>query len=409
MKSIKFENILLGIVIILFRLPSFYVLPVALFNSQNIGRLIILFLAIYILITKNKKKGGKNGFYIALLFFFTLSISILSAVNIMSFLTVYKNFALSFLLFYSVVNLVDKKNVKFYLGILSFTVFVNIIFEMIGYFLPNIINLYKIVLNENYWQYFDYELHRNKYFGDSYNELILPIIIFQFSNSKSIFYKVALILSIPLVIFMAIASNWRVKLIALIFEILMCFVVYRDRLKKYYLFILVIGLIITLSISNSLSKQVTGQNTFDRIVNVDNDSNIEGRFMFWSQATLMGRVSFFGIGLGNFYDNLISNKYAQQRQFIDTRSRVINDDAHNIFFNTFATTGLPGLISLFIILVYFLFSDTKVFLKTKYYGLKSLIAAFWGLIVFSLVDTTSSFSYISLFWLLRAMILSQNL
>jgi O-antigen ligase len=110
--------------------------------------------------------------------------------------------------------------------------------------------------------------------------------------------------------------------------------------------------------------------------------------------------------LGNYYDYLPSNKQQSisQNKMAKQEYDVAANDPHNVFFSTFAETGIFGLSTFIFILLYFLKKDLIIF-RNKTDGLdKAFIISFWTLFIYSLANPSSSITYMSLFWLTRLVI-----
>ena len=113
----------------------------------------------------------------------------------------------------------------------------------------------------------------------------------------------------------------------------------------------------------------------------------------------------FGVGLGNYYDNL---DFPMQKVF--SRFKSINKEfelaafyPHNIFFRTFAETGFLGLISLMMLFAYFIKKDVALLIGNKDLP-KAFVVAFWILFIHAFFNPSSTVKFQSFFWLIRILI-----
>ncbi|MCM8787965.1 MAG: O-antigen ligase family protein, partial [Candidatus Omnitrophica bacterium] len=150
-------------------------------------------------------------------------------------------------------------------------------------------------------------------------------------------------------------------------------------------------------------------NTIERIIEPSETETktITTRFDWWRQSIEMGLSSpFFGIGLNNFYEYL-SPKIKITNALFGSRNKLPQITAthpHSIFFQTFAETGFLGIISLTLLLGYFVKKDFEVFRK-KNISCNLMIVSFWSLFLFGVFNPPITLQYIILFWFLRVLII----
>lgn len=164
------------------------------------------------------------------------------------------------------------------------------------------------------------------------------------------------------------------------------------------------AILIAIISANYFSVKIIGYNVIDRVLFPEESDvqTIYARFDYWNKAIEMGRSSLFGVGLGNYYDNLPRIGLSNNSLFREENSVVI-DDPHNMLFSTFSNSGIFGVISLILLLFYFFFQD--VFLYKKNNNLiNSLILAFWGEVIFLMFNPLNNYPYLILFWFTRAAI-----
>ena len=412
-KLVIFNLVLFTFVVFLVRLPNIYLLPfkTSLFLTNNIVRLLVLsILAINLYLYKRRAFANFHGlgFKLVAFYFFTQSLSVIYAYNLNSFLLVYKDLLFALLLFIIVAQITNNKNLNFFLKIIILVTFFNILFQILFYLFPSVI--YPFILfffNEKYLQFFNFQSGRNRFFGDSLDEAFIPLIMWMFMRERAFMKKILLLLLVIGIIFIAFISNWRTKILILLFSLGVSAIMYFKYVKKY-LFLFILLILLTTFLSSSFSLYTVKTNIIDRLIFNDTIETkiINSRINYWKDAIEIGLSSpIIGVGLGNYYDNLSEkSKQANTNQNINRRDSFITiDDPHNLFISTFASTGFLGLISLILLLGHFFITDVVVYIKKQALP-QTLIIIFWSLFIFALFNPWMYFSYLMPFWLLRGFI-----
>ncbi len=403
---------LLAITIFLLRLPSFYILPVStsLLTTHNFARLLIAILLLrrFLFYKKQSKQNcfqNYLSFPLVLFFFFTQSLSVLNATNINNYLLSYKNLVFGLLLFYLLLITTNKHNIFIFIKTLVLSTIINLSVQTIAlFYLPATFTLFQPFLYDKYWTFESYQASRGRFFGSSFDEIIIPFIILIFSKDKNWTRKLFYLVLIVLQVFISISSNWRTKSLLLF---ILLFASILGLLKKKVLMFLMV--LISLFVANNYSLALFKYNVFDRLnpnSRVD-ISTINARINYWKEAIDIGKSSpIIGVGYGNYFDNLSSkSKLASLSSQVDRiRALVLIDDPHNVIFYIFATSGLLGLLSWLMLISRFIYIDYKSIRKQNNPVLLSLIIAFWGLFAYGLFHPVTSFSYLALFWALRGYI-----
>lgn len=400
---------LLGLIIVIIRLFPFYF---AFINSgvlitYNIGRFIILLLFIYLTI-KRKLFSLKKGLLIILfLYFFSSSVSIITTENLSSFFTIYKDLISAFLLFFVTFSIVNKNNIYFFIKVLVTTFIINLTFETFVYFFHSMARAYIFpFLYDKYIKSFEFQADRGRFFGDSFDEVLIPFVFIFIIQNKQLIKKAISILYLFVMVFIITISSWRTKALIFISAMTISILIYLPKIKQY-IAIFVIFILLSIFVTNRLSLTITGFNIYDRLLLEDSgNSTIVSRLYYWKEAVEIGLSSpITGVGLGNFYDYLSNKSKAGRLRAVSIKNikPLVIDDPHNVFFSTFANTGFLGLISFTILILYFLITDLQTLSKQNLY-LKGTLIAFWSLFIFSLLNPAMYYSYLLLFWFLRGMI-----
>jgi O-antigen ligase len=112
-----------------------------------------------------------------------------------------------------------------------------------------------------------------------------------------------------------------------------------------------------------------------------------------------------GVGLGNYYDNLPPEKksFLSLSNWQNKESSIASTNPHDIFAQILSELGFVSLLFYLIMISYFAISDIKILLKQDNFA-KAVVISFWSLFLYSLFNPTTTLTYNSLFWVLRALI-----
>lgn len=414
------ETLILFVNIFLIRLPALDLgwgwgqdFPI---TTHILVKILTFFLILITIITNHtyfqKKIKDNKLFSLIFLYLVGVSLSITHAINLLSFFSALEKYFTSVFLFFIVFLILNKKNLPLFLTALMIPTIINLFFQHLVYFLPN---SFKIIQEFFYYKYVEFNLYqfgRNRFFGSTFDEVLIPIIILLIFIVRNKLLKVFFFLILFAIIFISIASNWRTKSILMLLGLLGGFFVISKykKIKKrtgtnYILLIIIIGIFFTVYISNLVTLNTVKTNVFDRFFyNNENEyTTLNSRSNYWNEALKIGLgFPIFGAGVGNYFDNL--SPITQRQAVILTANRrlILIEDPHNLFLNTFSTMGIFGLFALIILLTYFLISDIKNFDKKSI--LQTFILCFWLLFAYGLLNPTTNFDYLCFFWIIRGFV-----
>lgn len=404
---------------IFFRLPPLNPLlgkNISFINSHSLARYMVIFIFVFFIFKFYKKKLiiniDKKLIFFVLLYFITQSLSVITAINIPAFLDIYKHIAFGLLFFFiSLVVLDDKNKIKWSIYIIALTMLINFIYQFIIYFYTESLFIFQNLFYEKYWEVFRLNLNRGRFFVDTYDSALIPIIFIFFywfkNNLVNNFYKSLIVL---VIIFFAAVSNFRTQLLMAISSLVGT--LYVVNKNKNYFIIKLLGLFFILIMLSSVFRGFIGSSTIERITTPTEEEirTITSRFDWWQQSIVMG-LSFplFGIGLNNFYEYLSPKAIINMASFglQNKLAQITATHPHSIFFQTFAETGILGFISLLLLLVFFIKSDFFGLMK-KNISINLIIISFWSLFMFSVLNPPITLQYIILFWFLRALIIKSQ-
>ena len=127
---------------------------------------------------------------------------------------------------------------------------------------------------------------------------------------------------------------------------------------------------------------------------------ITSRVAKWEKSMEMGiSKPIFGVGLGNYYDYIDFSMKQTLTPFENVRKEfeLASHYPHNIFFVTFAETGVFGLGSLMLLFLYFVRQDLTSLSKRNGFE-KAFIIGFWVLIAHSLFNPVATVKFWMTFW-----------
>lgn len=406
-KYFIYSNIL---IISLIKLPPFYLIPFlkhSFLTSHFLSKFIV-FLNILIIFFfnlssyKNKIKNYIKTPWIilSLIYFFLSFFSIINIVNIHSYLDRFEDLFftfLSFLLFLLTREYI-KKNHIFY--IFFYTSIINIFYQILLFYYPHLIdNLNNIFLYDKYLNLLNINLSRKRLYIETYDEINLPIIILNINFVIFIFYSLFLLFS-------TLISNFRSRILMLIVSIFSFFLV--KKINK--IFFIFINFFLIIFISSRIMNYYYNFSIIDRLFLNNYREDVKPiifRFQnIYQTYDLVSKKPLFGVGLGNFYDNLPIDKkiYVSKNNWENEQQTIATNFPHNIFLLVLVETGFINLIIFLTLIIYFLIKDIRIILISKNFYKKSLIISFWSLFSYAFFNPTPSYSYNLLFWLLRILI-----
>ncbi len=413
---IKLDGLFLNcflIALFLFAVPNFYLLPYLkspFLTTQGIARIIICIIFLYKIIVgyycKDNiiKYGNRSLIFLVVLFFFIQSASIFSAINITSFLSSYKDIALSIAVFF--ITLSYKKYINNIFYVLLGASLLNILFQFLVFFDKTLfLDTLGNITYQRYLNLLIADLGRGRIYVTTYDEIVIPylfLLIFK-SNLKKQFMYYIWILSI---VFFSIASNFRTRFLMSIFPLMGVFLIFKDKLRIRVVFILLAVLILGYS-ADKLLLSTIGYSLYDRFIinnETSNETNsITSRIDQFQVALDMGE-NLLGVGLGNYYDNVNSaKKTAFTLQTNQTLTQEFNQGVHNNFAMVLSESGYISFFIYTIIIILFLKNDILLLIKGEKHQ-KALVLSFWTLFLYGLFNPPIPVSYQVLFWGLRGLL-----
>jgi O-antigen ligase len=286
----------------------------------------------------------------------------------------------------------------------------NIVVQLIVYFKPQ--PEYSILLNIIYEPLVKEiqtgEYHGRFFAGFFYDGALLAFTYFYlFLKSKSKLFKIFYIIWTTAIFFIAQISNFRIVLVVALMSLFGSLLIHFQKKVVLLLIVIFIGLYI----GNVISTTFYSSSSLGRLLFTAEDSisTITTRIELWKKAVNIWSYSpIIGIGLGNYYDFLDSKKTVLTLS--EEKNNLIKgtmQHPHNIFFASLVETGLLGLLSIILLLVYLGVSDIQLFFKADK-EVKYIIISYWVLFISSMTGPRTAITYLGLLWLLRGLIINKT-
>jgi len=393
--------------IALFRLPYVYLFPgisSAFLTTQAVARvLLVLSLCIGLVFTKKKIQFNKDGVIINILLLAFLgisSLSILSAQNIDAFIGRYKDFVIGILAFYTF-YLFRKEEKKIAFSLLI-TMPVMILYQLILLYGGSLNDFLIPLIYQRHFDILSYNLDRGRIYVDSYDEAFIPLIV-TVTAFRSKGKTLLSLLLVSLLSFLAFIANFRTRIGMLFIGLLGSFVV-ANRKVTHRTFGIFLVLAICGIVTGIIAAYVSGAVFYERFILTDEENivTIDSRYDQVNMALLMGFASPFGVGLGNYYDNLPNNKFKSlsppPAANISAREYIHNNVATIIAESGYIAFGLFVLL-----LLKFMQSDFKTMQEKNNYK-RAFVFAFWSLFFYGFFNPPIPISYQVLFWGMRGLL-----
>lgn len=423
--------------IFLIKAPPFYYssLQNRIFSSHSLAKIIIIIISAFLLITKNKQiknliKNNQILFLILYLYFLSQSLSVIMTKNIIEFWRSYHNIII-FLLIFCITFLINNINKKFVRKTENFIIISGIILisiEAVIFLLHDYLMPYlNLFIQKEVMDAYLTNINRGRNSLDLNIEIFLPFfllgIVLHKKNKNFKIKKAVLFIFSFILIYLSFLSNYRSRVVALIFIIVFFSYLFliklrtintitiRTKWKKMFLFFsfsIIIGVFLALLTSN----RIFSFNVVNRFLMEDQYEDlgtVNFRIdSFYNSINLFKSSPIFGTGLGNYFnDKILEGKRGfyliNQRYKIDYKDYVANSP-HNIFLQVLSETGLIGIVFFSILLIYFIMRDVLFIKNKKLHFISACIISSWSIIIYVLFGPANTIFVMGWFWFLRGII-----
>ena len=210
-------------------------------------------------------------------------------------------------------------------------------------------------------------------------------------KDKKIICDILILLDLFMIVLTASRAAWVILLFS--------FIIYRNY-KKSSKLLTVLLLIVICCVALSIPS------IYDRVMNIISfkESSNKDHLVLWIIAIRIGLDNFLlGIGPGMFINSVQDYKYIIRSMGAYTQSM----DTHNMFLQAFSEQGILGVISIFILIAYILYTQNKR-VKSIVKKRKIKICLLVSVMCISLMSMTMNGFKGELYWILVALLISSD-
>lgn len=403
----------------LIKIPPLYLFfPIknVLLTTHSLSRVLIFFLFLVVfagIFFKRKlitSSGSRNLLVVFVIYFFFQSLSIIGSTNIAAFFQRYKDIVFPGLFLFSALALVVKDNRERIIFTLLLASVFNFFYQILMFLSPEFFKSFaENFVYHGHLELVNINLERARIFIETYDEITIPFLFMIMARQKTRRDRLLVLLLFLLIAIPSLLSNFRSRILMLVFAFFASFVFLAGKKLAIKISLLasffVVGFL-TVSLLNTLF----GFSFLDRFAlrhEQEDVRPIESRIKSLGRSFEMGIASpVFGVGLGNYYDNLPGQK-SITLSLLDWRrkeAQIASTNPHNILAQTFSETGALSLAFYLIFIFYFAVKDFKIIKDERDNYRKAFVISFWTLFSYSMFNPTTTLTYNSLFWFLRSAI-----
>lgn len=412
----KLEKIFLVLFLIsifLFKIPNLYIILFSnnpFLTTQALARILLVsaFIWKFFLYYKHNlqifsTKESTIVAFLLIIFFGLQSLSIVNASNIDSFIVRYKDVIVGLLAFFTF-YLYRNYSKKIIITILL-SLPINFFYQLSLQLIPKwSLDFFKFIVYQKHFAFVEANLQRGRLLTDVYDEISIPFLleIPQMIRKKN---SILNYIFVCLISVLAFLSNFRSRLLMVLFGILGSLAIFRKNISLKYIFIFITLLIISGIAVDAFSNRIYNFSLVNRVLlqdQVEDSGTLFSRLNQIKNAINMGESNILGVGLGNYYDNIsVTSKLYDNYSPV---AKGADEYVHNIFGTIIAESGYPSFIIFIIILILFIMSDIRVLRQNDQYK-KSFVLSFWILFSFSMFNPIVPTSFQVLFWGIRGLLL----
>jgi len=367
-------------------------------------------------------------------FFFvtqTLSVIMISRESIPNFLNRFDEVIFFYICPFILINYLNKVNsTKFFLiKLIIFGSVINIVVQIIMLFFPIFFSYLLEFTNQSALSSIIFDINRNRINYESYDEAIIPVIVWllirKYSKNQQLI-NIFFFFLLTMIVYFSFVSGYRVRVLVLTMSfigavsMILIMLKYQNISDKKVFFLIKMFSFVVFSVLIYGTLFKVNYLSLQRFINpqIQDFQTINSRYENWKLAYLLGSSNLtFGVGLGNIYQYVPNQvKSFKFSHLVDNDYFLKNiSDSHNIFLTIFAETGLLALlcfVALFLNFVYYDYIFIREQIFNRHNNLRSeeffftfaFIISFWVLSIYSLITPIFTIKYITYFWLLRIII-----
>lgn len=392
-------------------LPPFYLIPSfssSLLTSHTLSRLLVTILFVNTLFYKELRLRNNQVFLIGVYLIYLLfqSISLFGAVNVVSFFQRYKNVVMPGLFLFTLFRVdVNKEE---WLKLIFLVLLINSLYQLLLFFTPETVKKFgSFFLYDKHFDLVSINIERGRLFIETFGEVFIPFLFSSIFFLKEKHKKIWSGLGIIFLASTSILSNFRSRLMMLMVSFFGSIIFIKGK-KKIKIGILA-SMFVVFMIFTGLSDKFLGFSIIDRLMFTDRYEDVETvdfRFENAGISLEMGKLfPWCGVGLGNYFDNLPSQKLTNLSYFEwkNSEAKIASTNPHSIVSQLVSETGFVSLS--FFVSITLLFAIKDLFsMRSLSLEKRAWVIGFWSLFSFSLFNPTTTMTYNTLFWVFRGVI-----
>lgn len=404
----------------LIKIPPFYISPFTtkFLTSHVLAKLILGGLFLYFIInTKIRTKLNNKALIFPFLFFLSQTISVIAAKDILLFLKDYQNiiFALLILILGFIYGL-NKKNKEIIFNFIIITGILVVVLDFVYFlFASQFLSFISNFVQKEALPVYIANFERGRYNLYLNTELFLPFFISAFLFTKQNKNKTLSSIAIFLIIFFSFVSNFRHRLLFLMFALISygILILKNKNLNIKKILLTFSGIFIIGAISSLLIARIFFQHD---IINrlflqdeIEDVKSVNSRVDNLNKSIELFKSSpLVGIGLGNYQIYMKDNgKFS----IFDPVAKELNSqsisDPHSIVSKTLSESGAIGLMSLTIMVLFYLRRDIIYLRENDSLEISAYIISFWGLFILSLITPSITLFRGGWMWFMRGILEGQ--
>lgn len=389
-----------------------------LFTTNFLSLILIILLGVYLFFTSiffaSQIRQDNEGLLILIFLVFQL-FSVVSVVTLYAYLEMFIKIISGVILYFVARSIFSESSNTRYQSkshslntVISVAGILNILFQSSLLLYPDgTLQLVKNFFSKNLMEVtrFHYEIN-NKLYSNFPLEILPPILFLDFLTNKKIVKKISTYLYLTIIFILAIASNFRYRLVGYFVSMTCSVILFRQIIGKAYNHIFIYSLILGYIIFNFFTyfSKTTIINRFTDPEEYGKYSAVAFRLKMYKTAFDLGNSKLFGVGLGNMYDYVQKSMGSQVSINKQFTLFSFMGGAHNIILQIFAETGFFGLLSLIILLIFWLIKDLTLFRKGILKEKIVYVLMFWTLVFISQFIPAYNITFFIFFFLLRGLI-----
>lgn len=351
---------------------------------------------------------------IFLIYVFAQTMSIVTAVDIESYVRQLQNVLIHYALFYVGYSLFSQKRQKtvFFTYLLGMGIFCIVVDGLFLFFGTTFLSLIESNLQTEMVALFIHNARMGRFNSYLVLDSFIPIffIFYHFSAKKRI-DTLVFIVTLCSVLLFSYLSLFRTRFIQGLFALFLSFFIFFKGKRHFLAFAILIPLFVLSTYMITRVVSPASMTVIQRFLLEDKREDvgtIEYRYQSFQVASeLLKSSPLFGVGLGNYkvYISKLPGINIEDR-FQKIHYEETLNNPHSIFIEVMSETGLIGLLGYLGLLSYFLYKDIPIILKGTNKYASSIIVLAWTVFLYGIFNPFNTVYIAGWFWFTRGYIQS---